>query len=209
MSDDNKKKKQRSTYPAPVIPPHLPVRICGHTRRVGRVGVLEHAGPVRAQRADISVPDPVGPIVDLERDVPVLVGAAGHPLGQPQEGGAGDAVGDVVAVRAFDVGLHARARGRDEVDEAGVDDAVAAGPDLVVYEVDVGSEGGGVFGQVGLEGRSHDAEEEVGFGAGDAVEVFVFGLAGGRGGAGGDRVFGVEVAGEVRRGGLVSRWTDQ
>ena len=101
----------------------------------------------------------------------------------------------MVLVGVFDVDLDACAGGRDEVDEAAVDDAVAAALDLLVYVVDVGGEGCGVLGEVGLEGRFHDAEEEVGFRARDAVEVFVFGLAGGGGGAGGDGVVEVDVAG--------------
>ena len=91
----------------------------------------------------------------------------------------GDAVGDLVLVGVFDVDLDARVGGGDEVDEAVGDDAVAAALDLLVYVFDAGGEGGGVFGQVRLEGGFHDAEEEVGLRSRDAVEVFVFGLAGG------------------------------
>ena len=105
----------------------------------------------------------------------------------------------MVVVGVFDVDLDARAGGGCEIDEAAVDDAVAAAFDLLVYVFDVGCEGRGVFGEVGLEGRFEDAEEEVGFRSRDAVEVFVFGLAGGGGRAGGDCVIGVDVAWRVRR----------
>ena len=64
-----------------------------------------------------------------------------------------------MVVGVFDVDLHACAGGRDEVEGTVDDDVVAEISDLLVYVVDVGTEGGGVFGFVGLEGRFHGAEE--------------------------------------------------
>ena len=101
-----------------------------------------------------------------------------------------------MVVGVFYVDLDACAGGGGEVDLAVVDDAVAAAFDLLAYVLEVGGEGGGVFGLVGLVGGFEGAEEEVGFRVGDAVEVFVFGLASGGGGAGGDGVVGVDVAGK-------------
>ena len=193
---------QRLTHFPPFVTPHRTPGIAGRTQCVGNRSALEHAFAVLLQRADESVPDPVPSVVDLERCVRVPIVLARHPLVQPRQSGAGDAVCHVVLVGVFDVDLDARAGGGGEVDEAAVDDPVAAAFDLLVYVFDVGGEGRGVFGQVGLEGRFQDAEEEVGFRSRDAVEVFVCGLAGGGGRAGGDCEVGVDVAGRVRRVGV-------
>ena len=71
--------------------------------------------------------------------------------------------------------------------------AVARGADILVDVGDAGVERGGVGGG-GFQGGLDGAEEDVGVGAGDAVEVLVFCLTGRRAGVRGVCVSGVNVA---------------
>ncbi len=98
----------------------------------------------------------------------------------------------MMPIRVLGVDVDSRA-GRHEILVPAWDRTVARGGDGLDDVRDAGVEGRGVGGG-GAEGGGEGAEEDVGVGAGDAVEVLVFGLAGcwGRGrGLGG---VGVEVA---------------
>lgn len=121
---------------------------------------------------------------------------------QAAEGGREDGVGEVVRGRVLGVDLDGGAAGEEVAGTVreGPATVVAVGVVVDVLGDEVGDalEGGGV---VGFGGRGDGAEEDVGCGARGAVEVFVFGLAGGGGvGDGCGCVFGVEEAFREEKG---------
>lgn len=199
-----KKKEEPSspTKPPPILPINIPALIRSRTRQVRMPRPLKHALPLGVHGPHIPTPDPVRPVIDLERRVRVRVDGGGHPGVQAAEGGREDGVGEVVRGRVLGVDLDGGAAGEE------VAGAVREGPATVVAvgvvvdvlgdEVGDALEGGGV---VGFRGGGDGAEEDVGFGARGAVEVFVFGLAGGGGvGDGCGCVFGVEEAFREEKG---------
>ncbi len=105
----------------------------------------------------------------------------------------------MMPVRVLGVDVDSRA-GRVEILVPAGDRAVARGRDELDDVRDAGVDGRGVGGG-GAEGGGEGAEEDVGVGAGDAVEVLVFGLAGCGGGGRGLGGGGVEVA-------LVGAWSE-
>lgn len=197
-----KKKPSSPTKPPPILPINIPALIRSRTRQIRMPRPLKHALPFPVHGPHIPTPDPVRPVIDLERRVRVRVDGGGHPGVQAAEGGREDGVGEVVRGRVLGVDLDGGAAGEE------VAGAVREGPATVVAvgvvvdvlgdEVGDALEGGGV---VGFRGRGDGAEEDVGCGARGAVEVFVFGLAGGGGvGDGCGCVFGVEEAFREEKG---------
>ena len=178
------------TKPTPVIPIHIITLIRSRAHRVGMSRALKHTPPLRVHGPNIPATNPVLPIVDLKRRVRVPV--CSHPDAQAADGGAGEAVGEVVIVCVFDFDLDVGGGGGVVLDSPG-DGAVAVVVDVGFYVGDCGEEGGGVLVRVGLLGGFEGAEEDVGGGAGGAEEVFVFRLTGRVTGGRGDGVLGIEV----------------
>ena len=109
----------------------------------------------------------------------------------------------MVLIGVLGVQLDIRASG-GEVLFAAREGTVSINFDVILNELHDCRKGRGVRGGV-ASGGSDDAEEDVGFGVGDAVEVFEFRYTGGGCGARGYCVLGVE---EARNGVAIRRGTE-
>ena len=98
----------------------------------------------------------------------------------------------MMLIGVLGVELDVRAGGA-EILSAALDGTIATDFDLILDVLHDCRKGHGVRG-VGASGGSDDTEEEVYFGAGDAVEVFELRFTGGGSGAWGYCVLGVEEA---------------
>ena len=175
-----------------MVPIHQPLRVHSNTRRIRCESISEDTNPILVHRSYIAIPNLVLPIINLKHSIRVAVLRIRHPGIQPLHRHPENSPRQMMPAGILGVDENARA-GVGYVLVTIRDRTVAVGSDVHVDEGDAGIQRRGVRG-AGLQRRLDGSEEDVGVGAGDAVEVLGCRLACRRGRARGLCVFGVDVA---------------